>query len=66
MNERVRLTSPNYSCDHFDANYTLNEKTLDNLKDLLKAVERVDEGTKNLELLLAGKISEDEFNDLVG
>jgi hypothetical protein len=36
------------------------------LKDLLKAVERVDEGAKNLELLLTGKITEDEFNDLVG
>lgn len=66
LNERVRLTSPNYSCDHFDANYALNENTLDNLKDLLRAVERVDEGAKNLELLLAGKITEDEFNDLVG
>ena len=66
MNERVRLTSPNYSCDHFDANYALNEKTLDNLKDLLKAAERVDEGMKNLDLLLSGKITEDEFNDLIG
>ena len=66
LNEKVRITSPNYSCEHFNANYTLNEKTLDNLKDLLKAVERVDEGAKNLELLLTGKITEDEFNDLVG
>jgi hypothetical protein len=44
----------------------LNEDTIDTLKDLLKSVERVDEGVKNLELLLAGKITEDEFNDLVG
>ena len=66
VNERVRITSPDYSCENFNANYSLNEKTLDNLKDLLKAVERVDEGAKNLELLLSGKITEDEFNDLIG
>lgn len=66
VNERLRITSPNYSCDNFDANYSLNEKTLDNLRDLLKAVERVDEGIKNLTLLLDGKINEDEFNDLIG
>ena len=66
VNERVKITSPNYSCDNFNANYTLNEKTLDNLRDLLKAAERVDEGMKNLDLLLSGKISEDEFNDIVG
>ena len=66
VNERVRLTSPNYSCENFNANYSLNEKTLDNLRDLLKAVERVDEGIKNLDLLLSGKITEDEFNDLIG
>ena len=66
LNERVRLTSPNYSCDNFDGVYKFNESTLDTLKDLLKDFERVDEGIKNLTLLLDGKISEDEFNDLVG
>ena len=66
LNERVRLTSPNYSCEHFDAVYKFNESTLDNLKDLLKASERVDEGIKNLNLLLEGKITEEDFNDLVG
>ena len=62
----MRITSPNYSCDNFDANYNLNEDTIDTLRDLLKSVKRVDEGVKNLELLLAGKITEDEFNDLIG
>ena len=62
----MRITSPNYSCDNFDANYNLNEDTIDTLRDLLKSVKRVDEGVKNLELLLSGKITEDEFNDLVG
>ena len=66
VNERMRLTSPNYSCDHFDGNYVLGEGTVNNLKDLLKAVERVDEGMKNLDLLLEGKITEKDFNDLVG
>ena len=66
INERVRLTSPNYSCNHFDARYSFNESTLETLKDLLKSYERVDEGIKNLDLLLDGKITEDDFNDLVG
>ena len=66
VNERVRLTSPNYSCDNFDGVYTLNENTIDILKDLLKAAERVDEGMKNLGLLLEGKITEDEFKDILG
>ena len=44
----------------------MNEDNIDTLRDLLKSVKRVDEGVKNLELLLAGKITEDEFNDLVG
>lgn len=66
VNERVRLTSPNYSCENFDGNYTLNENTIDNLKELLKAAERLDEGIKNLSLLLEGKITEKDFNDLVG
>lgn len=66
LNERVRLTSPNYSCEHFDKVYNLSEKTIDTLKDLLKNYERVDEGIKNLSLLLEGKITEEDFNDLVG
>lgn len=65
VNERLKLTSPNYSCDNFDGVYKLNEKTLDTLKDLLKCAERVDEGIKNVTLLLEGKITEDDFNDLV-
>lgn len=66
VNERMRITSPNYSCDNFDGVFTFNENTIDILKDLLKAAERVDEGMKNLELLLSGKITEDEFKDIVG
>ena len=66
VNERMRITSPNYSCDNFDGVFTFNENTIDILKDLLKAAERVDEGMKNLDLLLSGKITEDEFKDIVG
>jgi hypothetical protein len=66
LNERVRLTSPNYSCDNFDGNYVFEEKTLDNLRDLLKIANRLDEGMKNLNLLLDGKITEKDFNDIVG
>ena len=66
INERVRLTAANYSCDNFNARYSFNESTLEVLKDLLKDYERVDEGIKNLELLLAGKITEEDFKELVG
>jgi hypothetical protein len=66
LNERVRITSPNYSCKNFDGNYVFEEKTIDNLKDLLKIANRLDEGIKNLDLLLDGKISEKDFNDIVG
>lgn len=66
VNERVKITSPNYSCSNFNANYALNEDTVDILRDLLKSAERVDEGMKNLDLLLSGKITEDEFKDLIG
>lgn len=66
VNERLRITSPNYSCDNFDGVYVFNENTVDILKDLLKSAERVDEGMKNLGLLLEGKITEDEFKDILG
>lgn len=66
LNERVKITSPNYSCDNFKCVYSFNENTLDSLRDLLKDVERVEEGVKNLELLLSGKINENDFVDIVG
>lgn len=65
VNERVKITSPNYFCDNFKCTYEFNENTISALKDLLKDVERVDEGIKNLELLLNGKINESEFVNLV-
>lgn len=65
VNERVKLTAPNYSCGDFKSAYTFNESTLSALKDLLKDMNRVDEGVKNLELLLSGKIDENEFVNLV-
>lgn len=65
VNERLKITTPNYSCNNFDAVYEFNERTKATLTDLLKDVERVDEGMKNLELLLAGKITETDFNDIV-
>jgi hypothetical protein len=36
------------------------------LRDLLKIANRLDEGMKNLNLLLDGKITEKDFNDIVG
>lgn len=64
LNERVRLTSPNYSCDNFNGVYTFDHETLDILNEMLNMVNKVEEGTKNLELLLTGKITEEEFKDL--
>lgn len=66
LNERVKMTTPNYSCDNFDGRYVFEEKTIDVLRDLLKVAERLDEGEKNLDLLLEGKITEKEFNDIIG
>ena len=56
LNERVRLTSPNYYCDHFDANYALNENTLDNLKDLLRQLKELMKVQRTLNSSLLGKL----------
>lgn len=41
LNERVRITSPNYSCQNFHARYTLNEETLDSIRDLMDDIKRI-------------------------
>lgn len=60
-----RLTTPDYSCDNFKPVYSLNENTIDTLRDMVKDIERVNEDIINLELMLSGKINESEFVDLV-
>ena len=65
LNERKKLTSPNYSCDNFCGVYNFDHETIDILTEMLKKVTEVDEISKNLELLLTGKVSEDEFKDIV-
>lgn len=65
LNEKVKITSANYSCDNFNCRYAYNENTMAAMKDLLKDVKRVEEGVKNLELLLNGKIDEKEFVDFI-
>ena len=60
-----KLTSPEYSCDNFKPVYSLNENTVDALKDMVKDIERVNEDIMNLELMLNGKINESEFIELV-
>ena len=60
-----RLTTPDYSCDNFKPVYSLNENTIDTLRDMVKDIERVNEDIINLELMLIGKINESEFVDLV-
>lgn len=64
LNEKVRITAPNYSCDNFKNKYDYDENTVVVLTDLLNDVKRVDEGLKNFELLIDGKISEKDFIDI--
>jgi hypothetical protein len=60
-----KLTSPEYSCDNFKPVYSLNENTIDVLKDMVKDINKVNEDIMNLEMMLEGKIEEDEFVELV-
>jgi hypothetical protein len=60
-----KLTTPDYSCDNFKVIYNLNESTVDTLRDLVKDIERVNEDIMNLDLMLDGKINENEFVELV-
>ena len=60
-----RITSPDYSCDNFDVIYNINESTVDILRDMIKDIERVNEGKLNLELFLNGKITENDFVDIM-
>ena len=60
-----KLTSPDYSCDNFKPIYSLDENTVESLKDMVKDIERVNEDIMNLELMLNGKINEKEFVELV-
>ena len=60
-----KLTSPDYSCNNFKPVYNLNESTIETLKDVVRDIEKVNEDIMNLDLMLAGKINESEFVDLV-
>ena len=60
-----KITTPEYSCGNFSAVYSLNEDTLDALRDLLADIERVNEGAKNLDLLLSGKMTEADFVEIM-
>lgn len=60
-----KLTSPEYSCNNFKPVYSLNENTVDVLRDMVKDIEKVNEDIVNLELMLNGKINESEFVELV-
>ena len=60
-----KLTSPDYSCNNFKPVYSLNENTVEVLKDMVRDIEKVNEDIMNLGLMLDGKINESEFVDLV-
>ncbi len=60
-----KLTTPEYSCANFKPVYNLSENTVETLKDMVQDIVRVNESIMNLDLMLAGKINENEFIDLV-
>jgi hypothetical protein len=62
---RKQITSPDYSCDNFKPVYSLSENTVDVLRDMVRDIEKVNEDIMNLELMLDGKIDENEFVELV-
>lgn len=62
---RKKITSPDYSCDNFKPVYDLSENTVDVLRDMVRDIEKVNEDIMNLELMLDGKIDENEFVELV-
>lgn len=61
----ARITTPEYSCDNFAPEYSLSENTVKILCDLLEDIERVNDGVKNLDLLLENKIDEDDFVEMM-
>lgn len=65
VNERVKITFPNYSCANFSTEYNFSDSTIGALKDLQKDMNRVNEGLKNLKLLLNGKITEEDFLNII-
>lgn len=60
-----RMTTAEYSCDNFKTEYNLSEDTKKTLVTLMEDIDRVNEGVTNLDLLLSGKITENEFNELL-
>ena len=62
---KVKMTTPNYSCSEFDVRYNISEDTRDSLRTLLNDLQRVNEATMALDMLLAGKINENEFNEIL-
>lgn len=66
VNERLKMTAPNYSCGNFSSMYEYDDKTVSVMRELLEDIKRTESGVRNLELLMSGKIDEKEFVDFVG
>lgn len=75
VNERIggkynfsngKVTTPEYSCENFDSMYKISERTVETLINVIRDIDRVNEASKNIELLLSGKISEEDFNEILG
>jgi hypothetical protein len=61
----IKITTPDYACNCFRPVYNLSENTKDTLRNLIEDIDRVNESITNLDLLLDGKINEDEFNEIL-
>lgn len=60
-----RRTTPDYSCENFNVVYKLSEDTKETLENLIKDIDRVNEGAINLDLFISGRIDENEFNEMM-
>ena len=60
-----KMTTPDYSCNDFDVVYNFSEDTKESLNNIIKDIDRVNESEKNLDLLVSGKLSEDDFNEIL-
>ena len=45
--------------------YNISEDTKETLNNIIKDIDRVNESEKNLNLFLSGKLSEDDFNEIL-
>lgn len=60
-----RMTTEDYSCGNFEVAVNITEETRDTLRNIIKDIDKVNEENLNLNLFLSGKITEEEFNEIL-